>query len=139
MIYYAVIDTNVLVSALMNYNSTPGRILQICFDGLIVPLFSDSIIKEYKEVLGRKKFDFDSKEVKTVIDRLIEIGIIVDPDELDMDMPDLSDKPFFEVVMEKRKDEEAYLVTGNKKHFPGEPFVVTPMEMYKIVFNGLLL
>ena len=39
---------------------------------------------------------------------------------------------FYEVVMAKRKD-DAYLVTGNQKHFPVRPFVVTPAEMMEIL------
>ncbi len=35
--------------------------------------------------------------------------------------------------MEKRKEENAYLVTGNIKHFPSVPFVVTPKEMLDIL------
>jgi len=45
---------------------------------------------------------------------------------LDIEMPDPKDKVFYEIVMEKRKTEDAYLVTGNIKHFPAKPFIVTP-------------
>ena len=34
--------------------------------------------------------------------------------------------------MEERKEEEAYLVTGNIKHFPDKPFIVTPRQMLDI-------
>lgn len=39
------------------------------------------------------------------------------------------------IVMKKRKDKDAYLVTGNIKHFPQEPFVVTPREMMEIILE----
>lgn len=39
--------------------------------------------------------------------------------------------------MEKRKEADAYLVTGNQKHFPKEPFIVTPKEMLDIIETGL--
>lgn len=42
---------------------------------------------------------------------------------------------FYAIVMEKRKEEEAYLVTGNIKHFPQVPFVVTPKEMLDILLE----
>ena len=45
---------------------------------------------------------------------------------------DMKDLPFYEVVLEKR-DENAYLVTGNIKHFPNKPFVVTPSELLEIL------
>ena len=44
----------------------------------------------------------------------------------------MKDLPFYEVVMEKRSD-NAYLVTGNQKHFPKEPFIVTAREMIDIL------
>lgn len=42
---------------------------------------------------------------------------------------------FYEVVMEQRKSSDAYLVTGNIKHFPVEPYVVTPKEMMDIILS----
>lgn len=45
---------------------------------------------------------------------------------------DMNDAPFYEVVLEKR-DDNAYLVTGNIKHFPKEPFIVTPRELLNIL------
>ena len=46
-----------------------------------------------------------------------------------MDMDDLI---FYEVAMEKR-DNNAYVVTGNKKHYPMKDFIVTPSEMMNIL------
>ena len=51
-------------------------------------------------------------------------------------MPDPEDIVFYAVTMEKRQDQEAYLVTGNIKHFPEKPFVVTPREMLAILTEG---
>ena len=39
----------------------------------------------------------------------------------------------YEVVMEARETTDAYLVTGNIKHFPVKPYVVTPKEMLEIL------
>ena len=36
-------------------------------------------------------------------------------------------------VMEKRKKEDAYLVTGNIKHFPDVAYIVTPRQMLDIL------
>ena len=44
----------------------------------------------------------------------------------------MDDLIFYEVVMEKR-DEDAYLVTGNQKHYPIRNFIVTPAEMMEII------
>ena len=39
---------------------------------------------------------------------------------------------FYEVAMEKRED-DSYLVPGNKKHYPIKNFIVTPAEMIEIL------
>lgn len=56
MKYYAVIDTNVLVSAMLKWESNPGIVMELVFGGIIIPLINAPIIKEYKEVLSRPKF-----------------------------------------------------------------------------------
>ena len=39
--------------------------------------------------------------------------------------------------MEERRSADAYLVTGNIKHFPTEPFIVTPRQMLDIIIENL--
>ena len=46
----------------------------------------------------------------------------------------MKDLPFYEVVLEKR-DSDTYLVTGNIKHFPKDPFIVTPRELLDILMD----
>ena len=43
MTYYAVIDTNVLVSAMLKWSSVPGNVLELTFSGTIVPVFNEQI------------------------------------------------------------------------------------------------
>lgn len=124
MIRYGVIDTNVLVSAMLKGNSVPGLVLKHVFSGNLIPVFNDKILEEYREVLNRKKFPFSEEDVHIVLESLKEQGISIDAGKLDIELPDVKDVVFYEVVMEKRKKGSAYLVTGNIKHFPKEPFVV---------------
>lgn len=133
MIRYGVIDTNVLVSAMLKGNSVPGLVLKHVFSGNLIPVFNDKILEEYREVLYRKKFSFSEEDVHIVLESLKEQGISIDAGKLDIELPDVKDVVFYEVVMEKRKKDSAYLVTGNIKHFPKEPFVVTPWEMLEIL------
>lgn len=137
MKYYAVIDTNVLVSAMLKWNSVPGHIIELVFDGLIVPVFSREIIEEYKEVLSRSKFHLSNDIVEDIIGSLTDSGIFVDGETQNMEFIDEKDRMFFEVVMEERKDEDAYLVTGNIRHFPVEPFIVTPRQMLDIIVKSI--
>ena len=64
-------------------------------------------------------------------------GIYVDAEHIGIDLPDPKDLVFYEVVMEERKEEDAYLVTGNIKHFPEKPFIVTPRQMIDIILESV--
>lgn len=137
MNFHAVIDTNVLVSAMLKGNSVPGTVLSFVFDGIITPVFNNSILDEYRKVLERPKFNFPPDIIDAVMDHLQNTGIILDGEKLDIQLPDSGDLVFYEVTMEKRKTGEAYLVTGNCKHFPAETFIVTPREMLDIIIRNL--
>lgn len=137
MKYYAVIDTNVLVSAMLKWKSVPGSIVELSFQGPIIPLVNDAILKEYRGVLSRPKFHLTEDIVADIITSIAEKAVRVDAEHIDIDLPDPKDRFFYEVVMEERKDEDAYLVTGNIKHFPVKPFIVTPREMLNIILRDM--
>lgn len=133
MRYYAVLDTNVLVSAMFSDASVPGRIVAEALEGDIVPLYNDEILAEYNDVLSREKFKFDRGEVRLLINAIIRRGIPIDAGPVEDVVPDPGDIVFYAVTMEKKKTDDAYLVTGNLRHFPKVPFVVTPREMLDIL------
>lgn len=134
MQYYAVIDTNVLVSAMLKFQSVPGQIANEALLGNLIPLLCDEIIAEYREVLSRPKFKFDQNVVNVLIDGIIDRGIFLDAVTVEEIIPDPKDIVFYEVVMEGRKEHnDAYLITGNIKHFSVKPFVLTPKEMLDIL------
>jgi hypothetical protein len=56
----------------------------------------------------------------------------------DAELPVPKDRVFYEIVMEARNQKDTWLVTGNMKHFPQEPFIVTPREMLDIIMNDFL-
>lgn len=136
MKYYAVIDTNVLVSAMLKWNSIPGNIMELAFDGLIIPILNNHIVNEYREVLARPKFHFMKEIIYDVLETIQRQGIYVDAAVIDIELPDLKDRVFYEVVMEKRNTDDAYLIAGNIKHFPVKPFIVTPREMMDIILSN---
>ena len=51
MKYFAVIDTNVLVSAMLKHQSVPGNILDMVFSGIITPVLNYDIESEYRDVI----------------------------------------------------------------------------------------
>ena len=133
---YAVIDTNVLVSALLKWDSIPGQVVQQTYAHEIIPVFNDSILQEYEEVLSREKFHFPKETVEFLLSHLKTIGEnMTTVESLVGNFPDPKDVVFFEVTMEKNKTDDAFLVTGNLKHFPKHPKVVTPAEMLRILDN----
>lgn len=134
MICYAVINTNVLVSALLSGHKDAATVQVIgkLFSGEIIPLFSEDILAEYNEVLRRKKFPFSEERIVGLMDTIETFGKLVHPSPTGEILPDMQDLPFYEVVMEKR-EEDAYLVTGNKKHFPKKPYIVTPNQLLELL------
>lgn len=131
--FYAVFDTNVLVSSLMSKrdDSPTVVLLDYVLDGQIVLLYSEEIIAEYDEVLHREKFDFSNERIAAVLE-LVKMGLCLEPTPSGEIFPDADDAVFYEVALSK---EGSYLVTGNQRHFPKSPVVVTPAEMLQIIQN----
>ena len=132
MKYFAVFDTNVLVSAMITHNSDSAtvKVLKQVVKGHIVPLFNDEILLEYQEVLHRDKFNLREDDILNMLDLLVDNGCWAGRRTTDVSFTDADDIVFFEVSMSK---EGAFLVTGNTKHFPKVPTVVTPAEMLEIM------
>lgn len=130
---YAVIDTNVLVSALFSIsgNSSPSIIIRKIIDGVITPLYNEDILSEYEEVLNRAKFPFRKADIEWLISTFLDFGISLGrtaiSDEVFIDKDDIV---FYEVALSK---EDSFLITGNIRHFPKKPFIVTPAEMLTII------
>ncbi|MDO4512042.1 MAG: putative toxin-antitoxin system toxin component, PIN family [Bacteroidales bacterium] len=132
---HAVIDTNVLVSMLMakSEDSTVIKLLNTIIDGRITTLYNTEIIDEYCGVLARPKFKFPSELQDALIQCIVDSGIDSTRTPYNETMPDESDRVFYEVALSK---DESYLVTGNLKHFPKTPIVVTPAEMLAILSHN---
>ena len=131
---YAVIDTNVIVSALLSHNPQAAtvQVFGAIFEQKICPMYNDDIIEEYIEVLHRPKFRLPAPMIEAVVEKIKEIGKSSHRIQSMEEFPDLDDAVFYEVALSK---EEAYLVTGNIKHFPKSPIVVTPAEMLEIILH----
>ena len=134
MKFYAVIDTNVIVSALLKWNSVPGVVLQAVFNGFVVPVYNDEILNEYRNVLNRPKFGFSSELISETISQMESLGVMEDALETVAEaMPDPKDIVFYSIALSHGKTAETHLVTGNVKHFPANPIVVTPRQMLDIL------
>jgi putative PIN family toxin of toxin-antitoxin system len=124
-----VIDTNVIVSALMNVNGIPAKIVALILNGKIKILYDNRIIFEYVDVLSRKEFGFNREIINSMIDYFKSDGEFVNSQYINMEFIDETDKKFYEV---HKSGESRYLITGNKKHFPKEDAIITPREFIEI-------
>lgn len=131
---YAVIDTNVLVSALLaaSNESATVQVLERMIMGEIIPVYSEKILCEYWEVLNRPKFSFSQQTVAWLLEHIVKFGVSVETTSKGYELPDMKDVPFYEIVMEQRV-ESTYLVTGNLKHFPKHTYIVTARQMLDIL------
>ena len=131
---FAVIDTNILVSALLTRNDTAAtlQVFQRVIPGDITPVYSVPIMDEYKEVLSRSKFHFPQVFVDNLLSGIEEIGVCVEGISSGIVLPDMDDLPFYEAAR-AYQTHQAYLVTGNIKHFPQEPFIVTARQLIDLL------
>ncbi len=111
-----VLDTNVVVSALLNSFGAPGRVLDLVLAGELTAAYDDRVLAEWREVLRRKKFGFAARDVDTLLGFVEAEGSGVHPKPLRAELPDPDDVPFLEAAHAA----EATLITGNMKHYPGE-------------------
>lgn len=128
----AVIDTNVIVSAYItkNLEAATSKVWEAVLQCKLTPIYNDEILSEYSEVLHREKFGIPEHLVKWALDKIVTNGVRGERIMSDEFFPDPKDMVFYEVALSK---EDAYLVTGNTKHFPKKPIVVTPAEMLEIL------
>lgn len=133
---YAVIDTNVLVSARISKNPLAATVQVVAsmFQNKIIPVYNDEILSEYDEVLHRPKFKVSEEQIKIILDYIKAFSIHSERVPYDGEMPDEKDRPFYEVSL---SEESSFLVTGNLKHFPKTPKVVTAAQMMKILSDSL--
>ena len=129
---FAVIDTNVIVSALISKHADSATVvvLSSVFSEDITPIYNEDILNEYATVLRRKKFNFSEEFINETISSIKDKGIHSDRINSGDILPDPKDLVFYEVALSV---EESFLVTGNLKHFPKKPFIVSPAEMVEII------
>ena len=111
-----VLDTNVLVSALLNSFGAPGRVLDLVLAGELTVAYDDRVLAEWRQVLRREKFGFSAGDIEVLLGFVESEGISVNASPLAIELPDQDDLPFLEVAHAA----EATLITGNTRHYPPE-------------------
>ena len=134
MSLFVVFDTNVIVSAMLsnNPNAPTVKVVEAISQEKVIPLYNEEILVEYRKVLHRTKFNLHPSIVTSVRASIIRLGVKVNRTSTDETFIDLDDVVFYEVALSK---EGSFVVTGNTKHFPKNPIVVTPAELLEILTN----
>jgi putative PIN family toxin of toxin-antitoxin system len=124
-----VVDTNVIVSALMNVNGIPAKILSLVLNGSLKILYDNRIVFEYIDVLSRKEFCFSEETISDMINYIKRDGEFINAEHQKMKFSDETDKKFYEVY---KSGKAQYLITGNIKHFPKEEAIIIPKHFIQI-------
>lgn len=128
-----VLDTNVLVSGLLNPSGAPGHIVRMLFSGCLEIAYDARMIWEYEEVLKRPRFGISPDLVADIIAFVESFGHVTAGIPLKKRLPDPDDEPFLEVALAAKAD---FLITGNISHYPAASRqgikVVSPADLMAI-------
>lgn len=111
-----VVDTNVMVSALLKADSVPAAVLRSVLSGDALIAYDARILLEYQDVLSRPRFGFSALLIDQLLRYLVDIGVAVAAVPLAVFLPAPDDAKFLEVCL--AAGARAQLITGNIKHFP---------------------
>jgi putative PIN family toxin of toxin-antitoxin system len=120
-----VLDTNVIVSALINPAGAPAQVLATVLSGKVVLLYDNRVFAEYEIVLRRPEFDFPQTAILDFLAYLNYAGEFINAEPQNAKLPDETDRKFYEIYKSGAAD---YLVTGNLKHFPKEKRIIAPRD-----------
>ena len=130
--FNAVLDTNILVSGLLSAKGNPARIMNAFRDKRFNLFYTGEILGEYRDVLFREKFGLHVKDVNEILDLIHIFGFLVISDKSKLSLSDEDDRIFYDAA----KVTNAYLITGNVKHYPEEPFIITPAQFAALLEPG---
>jgi putative PIN family toxin of toxin-antitoxin system len=120
----AVIDTNVLVSALYNSNGIPAEVT-LLMGSRYTPYVSKEIVCEYERVLSYPRLNILPSSKQTLLTTIAKIAVCIDEIQRStIALPHEADRVFYDLSVFS----EAWLVTGNAKHYTQEPFIITPRQ-----------
>ena len=125
---YVVLDTNVLASALMSSLGNPAKIFKMFLTEALKLIYSEDIIAEYEDVLYRPRLRILAEDADIVLVAIRQHGELVAPIPSTFPMTDEDDRCFYDAA----KIANAYLITGNTRHFPAESFILTPFEFLQL-------
>jgi putative PIN family toxin of toxin-antitoxin system len=125
------LDTNILVSGLLNPFGPPGRIMDLVLSRQIRLAYDDRVLIEYQDVLSRPRFGFPTTRIKRVMAIFAFQERVTTTPWPHQPIPDQDDAIFLEVASASTK----ILITGNLRHYPknlrGDIRVLSPSDWLK--------
>jgi uncharacterized protein len=122
-----VVDTNILVSAFINPLGAPAKFIWTLYTGENKICYNIDILNEYQQVLFRPKFKFDKDKMTVLLSSITKDGLMAIPAPMDIEFIDDSDRKFYEVA----KHCNVKLLTGNLKHYPKDPDVISLKQFFE--------
>ena len=110
-----VLDTNLLVSAVLKPEGLPRTVLLLALTKPARLYVSDAILSEYGDVLSRPELDIRKGLRRQFLQIVENRARRISPARLPLVTSDPDDNIFLECADAARAD---YLVTGNPRHFP---------------------
>jgi len=123
----AVIDTNVLVSAMLTPAGISAQLVEAIRTGKLQPVLSHEIFMEYVRVLNRPRFGFDNSEVASLLEDMTSLALFVRPPfKVAGILPDPDDERFIAAALHA----VCHVITDNAKDFPASTGVkiLSPAE-----------
>lgn len=120
-----IIDTNIIVSALLSPDGKAFQLLSEVLDGKYTVFISREVYEEYDEVLHREKFGFDEEIILYILEWFRSNAVWVEVTKSSVSVPDEKDRIFYDIA----KCCKARLVTGNNKHYPVDELVTSLWEL----------
>ena len=122
-----VIDTNIIVSALLSPRGLSAKLLNLVLEKKIIIVYDNNILLEYLDVLNRDKFKLDKELVNIIINFITKEEEYKTAEFQKIKFNDEDDKAFYELYKNEDVD---FLITGNKKHLPDEKNIVTVRSFF---------
>lgn len=124
--FRAVLDTNILVSALWTPEGNASAIVSLILSDKIIPCFDYRILNEYRAVLSRPRLAFPPPQVSELLAEITSRGITITVSPSAFPLPDETDRKFLDVA----RTCKAFLITGNLKHYPEDPLIMNPARFF---------
>ena len=120
-----VLDTNILISAVLTPVGNPAKIIALVSRTKEVQIFySSAILKEYVTVLSYERLKITAETQSAIIGNLRAFGVLIEPTVSTIPLPDETDRIFYDAA----KSSSSFLITGNIKHYPNDPDIITPAD-----------